>query len=185
MRDKKGIDDKGWRVREEGKRRMDHFVPGCLSCDLLTGRRSEPGGTIYENEHWHVASVVAPIFWRGFLIVKLRRHCEQLADLTPAEAASLGPVLQATCQALTRVLKPAKVYVCSFGDGVKHIHFWVLPRPPEMRAGMHPVFLQLDLRAFLTRRLGVKRWLISDEEVADLATRLREEFQRHPLLSGP
>jgi diadenosine tetraphosphate (Ap4A) HIT family hydrolase len=164
---------------------MDPFVPGCLSCDLLTGRRTEPGGTIYENEHWHVASIVAPVFWRGFLIVKLKRHCEQLTDLTPAEAASLGPVLQATCQALTQVLQPAKVYVCSFGDGVKHIHFWVLPRPSEMRAGMHPVIFQLDLRAFLTRRLGVKRWLISEAEVADLAGQLREEFPRLPPLSGP
>lgn len=165
--------------------RMGQFVPGCLSCDLLAGRRTEPGGTIYEDEHWHVASMVAPVFWRGFLSVKLKRHCEHIADLTPGEAASLGPVLQATCQALARVLKPAKVYVCSFGDGVKHIHFWVLPRPPEMRAGMHPVFLQLDIRAFLTRRLGVKRWLLSDEEVAELADQLREEFRRRSSLSGP
>lgn len=161
------------------------FVPGCLSCDLLAGRRTEPGGTIYEDEHWHVASMVAPVYWRGFLSLKLKRHCEHIADLTPAEAASLGPVLQATCQALTRVLKPAKVYVCSFGEGVKHIHFWVLPRPPEMRPGMHPVFLQLDVRAFLTRRLGVKRWLIGDEEVAELANQLREEYRRHSALSGP
>lgn len=164
---------------------MGQFIPGCPSCDLLTGRRTEPGGTIYENEHWHVASIVAPVYWRGFLIVKLKRHCEHIADLTPAEAASLGPVLQATSQVLARVLKPAKVYVCSFGEGVKHIHFWVLPRPPEMRAGMHPVFLHLDLRAFFTRRLGAKRWLISDEEVAELAAQLREEFRRHSALSGP
>ena len=161
------------------------FVPGCLSCDLLAGRRTEPGGTIYEDEHWHVVSMVAPVYWRGFLSLKLKRHCEHIADLTPAEAASLGPVLQATCQALTRVLKSAKVYVCSFGEGVKHIHFWVLPRPPEMRPGMHPVFLQLDVRAFLTRRLGVKRWLIGDEEVAELANQLREEYRRHSALSGP
>ncbi len=162
---------------------MDEFAPGCPSCDLLAGRRTEPGGTIYEDEHWQVASIVAPVFWRGFLIVKLKRHCEHVADLTPAEAASLGSVLQATCQALTRVLNPAKVYVCSFGDGVKHIHFWVLPRPPDMRPGMHPVFLQLDVRAFLTRRLGVKRWLLSEEEVAELASQVREEFRRYSALS--
>jgi hypothetical protein len=83
------------------------------------------------------------------------------------------------------VLKPAKVYVCSFGEGVKHIHFWVLPRPPEMRPGMHPVFLQLDVRAFFTRRLGIQRWLVSDEEVAELADQLHEEFRRHSALSGP
>jgi diadenosine tetraphosphate (Ap4A) HIT family hydrolase len=68
-----------------------------LSCDLLAGRRTEPGGMIYEDEHWHVASMVVPVYWRGFLSLKLKRHCEHIAELTPAEAASLGPVLQATC----------------------------------------------------------------------------------------
>ena len=154
------------------------LVPGCLSCDILAGKRTVPGGVIYENEHWDVGSVVSPVFWRGFLIIKLKRHCEHLAELTPEEAAALGPVVQTTCLALSEVLKPAKVYVCSFGDGVKHIHFWVLPRPPEMRAGMHWVFLNLDIRAVLTRRLGIKKWICSDEEAADIVAQVRQQFRQ-------
>ena len=156
--------------------RMDPFVPGCLSCDLLTGRRTEPGGTIYENEHWHVASIVAPVFWRGFLIVKLKRHCEHIAELTPDEAAALGPALRTGCAALMAVQQPGKVYVCSFGDGIKHVHFWVLPRPAEMRPGMHWVMFHLDLRMLLARRLGVKKWVCSDKDVTELAGRVREQF---------
>ena len=143
------------------------LVPGCVSCDLVSGRRTSPGGTIYEDD-----------YWRGFLIVKLKRHCEHLAELTPEEATALGQVIQMTCAALTAVLKPAKVYVCSFGDGVKHVHFWVLPRPLEMRPGMHWVMLNLDIRALLTRRFGVKRWLCDETEVAELASRVREQFRR-------
>jgi diadenosine tetraphosphate (Ap4A) HIT family hydrolase len=153
---------------------------GCLSCDILAGRRTEPGGPIYEDAHWRVGSIVSPVFWRGFLVIVLKRHCEHLAELTPAESVALGPIVQAACQALSEELKAAKVYVCSFGDGVKHIHFWVLPRPPDMRPGMHPVFFHLDVRSFLTRRLGVKRWLINDEEVARISERLRR--QMHQLL---
>jgi diadenosine tetraphosphate (Ap4A) HIT family hydrolase len=149
-----------------------------MSCDILAGRRTEPGGVIYEDAYWHVGSVVSPVFWRGFLILKLRRHCEHLAELTPAEAAALGPVVQTTCLALSDVLKPAKVYVCSFGDGVKHIHLWILPRPPEMRPGMHWVMWHLDVRAFLTRRLGFKRCLVSDEEVANMAAQVRQRFDQ-------
>lgn len=154
------------------------LVPGCMSCDILAGKRTPPGGVIYQNEYWHVDSVVGPVYWRGFLIIKLKRHCEQLAVLTPAEADALGPVIRITCAALTAVLQPAKVYVCSFGDGVKHIHLWVLPRPPEMRPGMHWVMLNLDLRTLLTRRFGVKRWLCDDDEVVELADRLREQFHQ-------
>ena len=153
------------------------LIPGCMSCDILSGRRTEPGGVIYENEYWHVGSMVRPVFWPGFLIAKLKRHCEHLSELTSEEAAALGPMLQVTCQGLACVLEPAKVYVCSFGDGVKHIHFWILPRPPGMRPGMHWVMLNLDVRATLTR-LGVKRWLVSDAEMASLAERIRSQINQ-------
>jgi diadenosine tetraphosphate (Ap4A) HIT family hydrolase len=153
------------------------LIPGCMSCDILAGRRPEPGGVIYEDEYWHVGSMVRPVFWPGFLVAKLKRHCEHLSELTPAEAAALGPMLQVMCQALTEVLEPAKVYVCSFGDGVKHVHFWILPRPPDMRPGMHWVMLNLDVRATLTR-LGVKRWLVSDAEMISLAERLRRRISQ-------
>ncbi len=154
------------------------LVPGCLSCDIVAGRRTTPGGVIYEDDCWHVDSVIGPEIWRGFLIIKLKRHCEHLAELTQEEAAALGPIVQATCSAVTEVLKPAKVYVCSFGDGVRHIHFWVLPRPREMRPGMKWVMLNLSVRTLLTRRFGVKRWLVSDEEVEDIAGHLREHLQQ-------
>jgi diadenosine tetraphosphate (Ap4A) HIT family hydrolase len=157
---------------------MGPLVAGCLSCDVVSGIRTEPGGVIYEDDHWHVGSIMPPVVWQGFLIVKLKRHCEQLAELTPEEAASLGLVITAACAAVREVLKPAKVYVCSFGDGVKHIHFWILPRPPEMHSGMHTVMRNLDIRMGLTRLLGIKRWVCSDEEIVETANRLREQFQR-------
>jgi diadenosine tetraphosphate (Ap4A) HIT family hydrolase len=153
------------------------WVSGCMSCDIVAGKRSSPGGVIYEDEYWHVDSIVPPVFWRGFLIIKLKRHCEHLAALTPEEAAALGPIIQTTCGALAEVVKPAKIYVCSFGDGVKHIHYWVLPRPPEMRPGMHWVMLNLDLRSTLTHRFGVMRWVLDDEEVAELTAQVRERMQ--------
>ena len=155
---------------------MEKFVSRCLSCDIVTGKQVEPGGVIYENTYWHVGSAVGPAVWRGFLVIKLKRHCEHLAELTPEEAAVLGPVLRTTCLALTEVLRTAKVYVYSFGDGVKHVHFWALPRPPEMRPGMHQVLFNLDMRLTLTRLLGIKKWMISDEEVGHTADKLRECF---------
>jgi diadenosine tetraphosphate (Ap4A) HIT family hydrolase len=154
------------------------LIPGCISCDILAGTLTVPGGVIYENEYWHVDSVMSPVCWRGFLLVKLKRHCEQLAELTQEEADTLGPVIQATCSVLADVLKPAKVYICSFGDGIKHIHFWVLPRHPNMRPGMHWVMMNLNARTMLTRLLGIRRWVCSDEEVTELAVQLRERIHR-------
>jgi hypothetical protein len=41
---------------------------------------------------------------------------------------------------------------------------------------MHWVFLHLDARAFLTRRFGVRRWIVSDEEAAHIADQVRQRF---------
>ncbi|HEU4744401.1 MAG TPA: hypothetical protein VFS61_04155 [Anaerolineales bacterium] len=159
----------------------DILVSGCVSCEIVAEKLVEPGGVLYQNEHWHLGTALGkPAIWRGFLIIKLKRHCEHLAELTPEEAASLGPVLQSTCAALTKVLQPAKVYVCSFGDGVRHVHFWVLPRPVTMRPGMHSVIFQLDLRTMLTRWFGIKTWTVSDEEVVRIANQVREALRQQP-----
>jgi len=155
------------------------LVPGCLSCELLAGRRSVPGGTIWEDDFWRLESTVSPVLWRGFLILKLKRHGEHLAELTPAEAAALGPAIRASCAALAMVLAPAKIYVASFGDGVRHIHFWLLPRPRGTRPGLHWVLLRLDLRGLLVR-LGFRRWIVPDEEVADLAAQVRRALEALP-----
>lgn len=155
------------------------LLPGCVSCDIVAGKRTEPGGVIFENDYWHIGTAISfPVVWRGFLIIKLKRHCEHLAELSSEEALALGPLIQSTCSALTAVLKPEKVYVCSYGDGVKHVHFWVLPRPAAMRPGMHSVIFNLDMRTTLTRLLGIKKWMVSDSDVSLIAKQIRDHLRR-------
>ena len=159
------------------------LLSGCVSCDIVAGNRIEPGGVIYENDYWHIGTAIGlPVVWRGFLIIKLKRHCEHLAELSSEESLALGPVIQSTCSALTKVLKPAKVYVCSYGDGIKHVHFWVLPRLSTTHPGMHSVIFNLDMRTTLTRLLGVKKWIVSDSDVSAIAKQVREHlYQQFPI----
>ncbi len=161
---------------------MTALTPGCTACDIVSGRIVQPGGTIFEDACWHVDTAQHARVWPGFLMIKLKRHCVHLAGLTPAEAASLGAVIQVTNAALMQVLHPARIYVCSFGDGTSHVHVWVLPRPPEMKAGMHAVFFNLDLRLFLTRYLHLKKWLVPDAGLARLAGQIRLAIQQTPQL---
>jgi hypothetical protein len=39
---------------------------------------------------------------------------------------------------------------------------------------MHPVIFNLDMRTMLTRSLGIKKWIVSEDEVAGIASQLRE-----------
>lgn len=151
-------------------------TPGCVSCEILSGKRQEPGGVIYEDAYWHVGSVLPPVVWPGFLVVKLKRHCEHIDALTSEEASALGPVLRAAAAALMQVLHPAKVYTGSFGEGTRHIHFWLLPRPQGVPAGLHPALLRLDLRLLAARLPLFRGVILSEAQVAELAARLRKQM---------
>ena len=65
----------------------------------------------------------------------LRRHAESMAALTGAEASALGPILRAGVTAIERIVKPERVYVASFNERVRHVHFFLLPRTGAMPAG--------------------------------------------------
>lgn len=101
----------------------------CLACDLLSGARPLPGGTVHRTDSWAVEHCVGPL-GLGTLVVKPVRHVVHVAELTPCESAELGPLLQRVSAAVTEVMAPEQVYVClwSHAGGVPgHLHFVVQP----------------------------------------------------------
>src|ERR1700744_3811057 len=122
-------------------------VEGCISCDLLAGRRPCPGGMIDGTERWAVNHCVGPL-GVGTLIVAPKRHVLHVWDLDADEAAELGPLLRRTAGAVAEVFDPHQVYVClwSHADNVPgHIHWVVQPvaasedprhRGPQLQAAM-------------------------------------------------
>ena len=107
---------------------------GCLACELTQGVRELPGGLIHSTKYWRVEHCVGPL-GVGTLIVKPVRHVEHVADLTPAEAGELGPLLRQTSGVVDDLCKPQQVYVCLWSHGPAHIHFVVQPETYEaMRA---------------------------------------------------
>jgi diadenosine tetraphosphate (Ap4A) HIT family hydrolase len=145
----------------------------CSVCAEVAGRITAPGGVVYRNEWWEVAHHTGLQTDPGELIVKLRRHAESLAELTPAEAAALGPVLRSAVAAVERVVRPERVYVASYGERVRHVHFFLLPRTTSLPAGHVTSDLYRRGRTLL-RRLGVLR-NPSTAARADAAARLRDD----------
>jgi diadenosine tetraphosphate (Ap4A) HIT family hydrolase len=148
-------------------------TPVCTMCAEVEGRVSAPGGPIYDDGYWLVSHHTGPYTDPGELIVKLQRHCESVADLTPAEAATLGPVLQSAVAAIERVVKPERVYVASFGERVRHLHFFLLPRTSALPAGHVTSDVYRRGRSLL-RGWGVVR-NPSFAERAEAAVRIRED----------
>ncbi len=107
----------------------------CSVCAELAGTIPAPGGVVFQDVWWEVAHHTGPWTDPGELIVKARRHVESIAGLTVSESAALGPVLRAAVSAVERVIRPERVYVASYGERVRHVHFFLLPRTGSLPAG--------------------------------------------------
>ena len=146
----------------------------CVSCATLAGHNQPPGGIVYEDAYWVFFLRSRPLLVPGQGFIVLKRHCERLHDLTPAELAALGPIMRQTQVALDLVLHPAKVHFGLYAEGVKHIHLHVFPRMPTMPAGNIPIaFLHVWYKFLAYLRL---KQPFFDTTVADVAMQLRHAF---------
>jgi diadenosine tetraphosphate (Ap4A) HIT family hydrolase len=70
----------------------------------------------------------------GWLVLMPRRHVTAIADLTDSEARLLGTWQVRLSRALQQVLGCQKTYVAQFAEaeGFSHVHFHVVPRPPDL-----------------------------------------------------
>lgn len=143
------------------------LVDRCLAYSVLSGKVQAPGGVIYEDNYWVLEHSLSPVLLPGYLIIKLKRHSEHLAELTSEEANALGRIIQNTCSALSRVVKPAKIHVCSWREQVKHIHFHVIPRSLAMPVVNLELLIYLRLKKLLNQ-LGLSKW-VSNTEAAEIS----------------
>lgn len=113
---------------------------GCLSCLSNSGKkRISPGPPVHVGQHWQVEHA-CPSGLVGWLVIVLRRHTEALHDLTSAEFAEFGQVLERTVHTLQQAVGPLKEYVACYAEieQFRHVHFHVVPRAhdiPEDRTG--------------------------------------------------
>jgi diadenosine tetraphosphate (Ap4A) HIT family hydrolase len=151
-------------------------VLGCSACAEVAGEVAAPGKVILDDGLWFVSHHTGPYTDPGELIVKTRRHCESLAELTPAEAAALGPLLRAAVAALERVIDAERIYAVSFNERVRHVHFLLLPRTAAMPRGH--VISDLYRRARnLLRKAGLLRNPTAAAR-ADAAEQIRRQWDQ-------
>ncbi|MFC6022781.1 HIT family protein [Plantactinospora solaniradicis] len=108
----------------------------CLACrnnDLSSVL--PPRERVAEDPHWRVAHAFDTSL-PGWLVLVPRRHVTSIAELTDAEAATLGLWQVRLARALEAVTGCAKTYVIQFAeqDGFHHVHFHVVPRMPDLPA---------------------------------------------------
>ncbi len=107
----------------------------CVSCAWEARPERPPRERVYLGPRWRVAHAFGTAL-PGWLVVLPRRHVVALDELTPAEAADLGPLLREVTSALRRVTGCEKTYVALFAEagGFSHVHFHVVPRMAGLAA---------------------------------------------------
>jgi diadenosine tetraphosphate (Ap4A) HIT family hydrolase len=107
--------------------------PTCVTC--VSNNRSDlpPRERIHAGPRWRVAHAFGTAL-PGWLVVVPRRHVTALDELTPEEAADLGPLLSGVTAAMRSVLGCEKSYVALFAEaeGFAHVHFHVVPRQADL-----------------------------------------------------
>jgi diadenosine tetraphosphate (Ap4A) HIT family hydrolase len=149
--------------------------PGCSACAEITGAVSAPGGVIHDDGMWFVSHHTGPFTDPGELIVKPRRHCESLAELTNAETQALGPVLRSAVRALEQSVVAERIYAMSFNERLRHVHFLLLPRTLAMPRG-HVISDLYRRGRNLLRKIGVLRNPTPADRAA-AADRIRQAWQ--------
>jgi diadenosine tetraphosphate (Ap4A) HIT family hydrolase len=94
---------------------------GCPFCDRLEAE---------ENGFSHLVAVLGQSVvrlpknqhMRGWTTVVLRRHANELFELSPAERAGFWDDVSRVAQALDTIHKPAKINYCIWGNIVPHVH---------------------------------------------------------------
>lgn len=101
----------------------------CVSCAADAKHDLPPRERVWLGPRWRVAHAFGTAL-PGWLVVLPRRHVLALDELTPDEAADLGPLLRAVTSALRVVTGCEKTYVALFAEaeGFGHVHFHVIPR---------------------------------------------------------
>jgi diadenosine tetraphosphate (Ap4A) HIT family hydrolase len=106
----------------------------CYSCDVEGDLDAAPDRErVWVGEHWRVGHAFGSAL-PGWLVVVPRRHTTRIAEHTPEEAGELGLLLLAASRALETVTGCVKTYVAQFAEaeGFSHVHFHVVPRPPDL-----------------------------------------------------
>jgi diadenosine tetraphosphate (Ap4A) HIT family hydrolase len=145
----------------------------CFACVQDAGLRAGRAPLqerIAADEMWRIAHAINTAV-PGWLVLLPRRHVTSLAELTDAEAASLGNWQVRVSRALQTVLGCQKTYVAQFAEaeGFSHVHFHIVPRSADLASELRgPRIFQL---------LGpADRPTVSEQQVAEISAALADQL---------
>ena len=99
------------------------------------GYTSPPGGYLHDDGRWRVGHGPTPYWPAGTLLIESHRHFLDHAEMTPDEAATIGPLIQRFVGPLKEAMDAPRIHVFSCMEGAEHFHTWLVPRVGRVSSG--------------------------------------------------
>jgi len=101
------------------------------------GYPTPPGGHLLDDGMWRVGHGPTPYWPAGTLLIESHRHFLDFHEMTGAEAATIGPLIQRFVGPLKEATGAPRIHVFSCMEGAEHFHVWLVPRVGEVSSGRH------------------------------------------------
>lgn len=99
----------------------------CLMCEH--SRADDAHRYIYWHDELFMLGVPFQPYALPLVTYLMPRRHSDLADLTPEEAGRQGELLVALERAAVDVLDVPRIQVARYGEGLEHLHWWIVARP--------------------------------------------------------
>ena len=107
-------------------RKQDGLKTGSALLDV-----PRPGGYIVEGEHFVAEHAPLQESSAGTVILEARRHLLDFGEMTPAELAEVGSILNRLVPAIKAATAVKRVYFLAVMERAPHFHLWLVPKKNE------------------------------------------------------
>ena len=136
----------------------------CAGCERVAlcqqGRNQDFVAELSES----VVTLADEQAYRGYCILLLKDHCDQLGDLSIDRQLRLFEDVSRVAAALRRELEPRRINYACLGNYLRHVHWHVIPRYADDPEPLHPIWV---------RPLAERKQTLGAAEQKALAARLR------------
>lgn len=137
----------------------------CAGCDRIAAARAGRNPDFVAELAESVVILADEQAYRGYCILYLKDHHENLAALSFERQERLWNDVARVATALHRDLAPARINYACLGNMLRHVHWHVTPRYADDPEPLHPIWV----RPFAERRVALPA-----AERDDLVKRIRK-----------
>lgn len=146
---------KKWEAMKQGD--------GCFMCSDIHLEENKHSFLVKELEHSYVRFPKNQ-HYRGWVVVFLKRHVNELYELSDEEIAGYTKEVARVAKAVNKVYQPVKINYCVFGSLCPHVHYHIVPR-----------YYEDDPHAPI--KMDEKEEFLSDDEYSEIILKLQKALE--------